>query len=403
MVYLSADRLGEGLFGTPLGAGERPGLRARPVQPLGRDAASEPRPERSRSSATDLSIKAPSIDANVLSLSGGNQQKVLLARALLNQRAALLLAEEPTQGVDVGARAEIYRILRQVADAGAGVVIVSSDTRELEGLCDRVVVFSSGQVVAELRGEQVTEDAIAHAMLTSTRRRSQADRPAASRRGHRSRPGPGCAALARGDYASAGVLAVAIIALAVYTQAHNVAVPVQLQPELADRADRGDRVHLVRPGVRDPDRGHRPVRRTAGRPGRGDRLVLREQRAQRDRPGGRVPGHVRGERRGRAAQRQHGQVRPVHPDRGHAGHLHRPAGRVPGAAPVPGRVHLVLDPATRINRSVGPGRHRLPGRGRGRGRDGAGAAPVPLGPEPPGDRVRPGRRVPARRPARRHA
>ena len=67
-----------------------------------------------------LSIKAASIDANVLSLSGGNQQKVLLARALLNQNATLLLAEEPTQGVDVGARAEIYRILRQVADGGAG-------------------------------------------------------------------------------------------------------------------------------------------------------------------------------------------------------------------------------------------------------------------------------------------
>ncbi len=102
----------------------------------------------------NLSIKAASIEANVLSLSGGNQQKVLLARArLLNQQVTLLLAEEPTQGVDVGARAEIYRILRQVADAGASVVIVSSDIRELEGLCDRVVVFSSGQVVAELRGD----------------------------------------------------------------------------------------------------------------------------------------------------------------------------------------------------------------------------------------------------------
>ena len=103
----------------------------------------------------------------MLSLSGGNQQKVL-GQGLLNQRSALLLAEEPTQGVDVGARAEIYRILRQAADAGAGVVIVSSGTRELEGLCDRVVVFSSGHVVAELRGDARTEDAIAHAMMTST-------------------------------------------------------------------------------------------------------------------------------------------------------------------------------------------------------------------------------------------
>ena len=160
VVYLSSDRLGEGLFGTlsvrenalvsALGQFSRLGV----VRPRAEARAVEEQ-------RTALVIKAPSIDANVLSLSGGNQQKVLLARALLNQRAALLLAEEPTQGVDVGARAEIYRILRQVAAAGAGVIIVSSDTRELEGLCDRVVVFSSGQVVAELRGEQVTEDAIA--------------------------------------------------------------------------------------------------------------------------------------------------------------------------------------------------------------------------------------------------
>jgi ribose transport system ATP-binding protein len=216
VVYLSADRLGEGLFGTlsvrenalvsALGQFSRWGI----IRPRAEARAAETQRE-------NLSIKAPSIEANVLSLSGGNQQKVLLARALLNQRAALLLAQEPTQGVDVGARAEIYRILRQAAGAGASVVIVSSDTRELEGLCDRVLVFSSGQVVAELRGEQVTEDAIAHAMLTSTRRRSQADRPA-----EESTAKAWLRRVARGDYASAGVLALAIVVLAVYTQVHNV-------------------------------------------------------------------------------------------------------------------------------------------------------------------------------------
>jgi ribose transport system ATP-binding protein len=220
VVYLSADRLGEGLFGTlsvrenalvsALGQFSRwgvmrPGAEARAVE----------------AQREDLAIKAPSIDANVLSLSGGNQQKVLLARALLNKRATLLLAEEPTQGVDVGARAEIYRILRQVADAGAGVVIVSSDLRELDGLCDRVLVFSSGQVVAELRGEQVSEDAIAHAMLTSTRRRTQADRAVAARGGPAGRALAWLRQAARGDYASTVVLALAIIALAVYTQSHN--------------------------------------------------------------------------------------------------------------------------------------------------------------------------------------
>jgi ribose transport system ATP-binding protein len=217
VVYLSADRLGEGLFGT-LSVRENAMVSA--LAQFSRWGVMRPRAEARavEKQREDLSIKATSIEANVLSLSGGNQQKVLLARALLNQRAELLLADEPTQGVDVGARAEIYRILRQAAGGGVSVVIVSSDTRELEGLCDRVLVFSSGQVVAELRGEQVTEDAIAHAMLTSTRRRSQADSPRTERYNHAL---AWLRRTARGDYASAGVLAIAIVALAVYTQAHN--------------------------------------------------------------------------------------------------------------------------------------------------------------------------------------
>ena len=114
IVYLSADRLSEGLFGT-LSVRENATVSA-----LGQFSHGGVVNRRAESRAVEaqrdsLSIRAPSIEANVLSLSGGNQQKVLMARALLNQRATLLLAEEPTQGVDVGARAEIYRILRQVA------------------------------------------------------------------------------------------------------------------------------------------------------------------------------------------------------------------------------------------------------------------------------------------------
>jgi ribose transport system ATP-binding protein len=226
VVYLSADRLSEGLFGT-LSVRENAVVSA-----LGQFSQWGVSNQRAEARAVEaqrdnLSIKAASIEANVLSLSGGNQQKVLLARALLNQQVTLLLADEPTAGVDVGARAEIYRILRQVADAGASVVIVSSDIRELEGLCDRVVVFSSGQVVAELRGDGVREEAIAHAMLTSTRRRNEASRAAAARPGGSA----GMAALGRArswlheagrsDYAASGVLAIAIVVLALYTQGHN--------------------------------------------------------------------------------------------------------------------------------------------------------------------------------------
>jgi ribose transport system ATP-binding protein len=223
VVYLSADRLGEGLFGT-LSVRENALISA--LGQYSRWGVANLRAETQavEQQRANLSIRVPSVESNVLSLSGGNQQKVLLARALLNQDVRLLLAEEPTQGVDVGARAEIYRILRQVADAGAAVVIVSSDIRELEGLCDRVAVFSAGQVVAELRGDDVREDAIAHAMMTSTRRRAQADEAVASARPRGRTRGRATAWLgraARGDYAASAVLAVAVIALALYTQGHN--------------------------------------------------------------------------------------------------------------------------------------------------------------------------------------
>jgi ribose transport system ATP-binding protein len=220
VVYLPADRLGEGLFGT-LNVRENALVSA--LGQVSRWGVTNLRAEARvvKAQQDNLSIRTPSVEANVLSLSGGNQQKVLLARALLNQHVTLLLAEEPTQGVDVGARAEIYRILRQVADAGAAVVILSSDIRELEGLCDRVAVFSSGHLVAELRGAEVTEDAIAHAMVTSTRRRNESASEQAP-------PGRAVSKVAgwlrragTSDYAASVVLALAIIGLALYTQGHN--------------------------------------------------------------------------------------------------------------------------------------------------------------------------------------
>jgi ribose transport system ATP-binding protein len=226
VVYLSADRLGEGLFGT---LSVRENALVSTLGQFSRRGVTNLRDETRAVQAQreSLSIRASSVEANVLSLSGGNQQKVLLTRALLNDNVRLLLAEEPTQGVDVGARAEIYRILRQVASAGAAVIIVSSDIRELEGLCDRVAVFSAGHVVAELRGADVTEEAIAHAMMTSTRRRQQAGSaervvvPRGRFAGRAGRAGTWLRQLGRADYAASAVLAVAIIALALYTQAHN--------------------------------------------------------------------------------------------------------------------------------------------------------------------------------------
>jgi ribose transport system ATP-binding protein len=114
----------------------------------------------------ELAVKAPSMEAPILSLSGGNQQKVVMSRAMLSD-PGLVIADEPTQGVDVGARFEIYRILRDLCEAGTPVVVNSSDAVELEGLCDKVIVMSRGHVVAMLEGKDVTEEKIVAAAVNA--------------------------------------------------------------------------------------------------------------------------------------------------------------------------------------------------------------------------------------------
>ena len=89
-----------------------------------------------------------------------------MARALLSA-PGLIVADEPTQGVDVGARAEIYRILREVSSSGTPVIVNSSDAAELEGLCDRVVVLSRGRVVETLSGDDVNEARIVAAAVNA--------------------------------------------------------------------------------------------------------------------------------------------------------------------------------------------------------------------------------------------
>ncbi|MER7419455.1 sugar ABC transporter ATP-binding protein [Micromonospora peucetia] len=111
-----------------------------------------------------LSIRTPSSTAPVGALSGGNQQKVVFARHLLT-RPRLLLLDEPTRGVDVGAKAEIYRLLRRLADDGMGILLASSELPELTGVCDRIVVLRRGRAVAELPADGCTgEDILTAAM-----------------------------------------------------------------------------------------------------------------------------------------------------------------------------------------------------------------------------------------------
>jgi ribose transport system ATP-binding protein len=113
-----------------------------------------------------MSIKACSSALPVGALSGGNQQKVLLGRYLL-LGAGILLIEEPTRGVDVGAKAEIYRLLRKFVNDGGAVIVLSRETIELIGLCDRLYVIHGSQVVREMQAAQATEHDIVDAALTA--------------------------------------------------------------------------------------------------------------------------------------------------------------------------------------------------------------------------------------------
>jgi ribose transport system ATP-binding protein len=218
--YLPADRLAEGVI-TRLSVRENAAIAA--LRAFKSGVLLSRKRELGMVSETlgSLSVKASSLDAPITSLSGGNQQKVMVARALLSE-PLLVLADEPTQGVDVGARAEIYEILREVSASGIPVIVASSDSKELEGLCDTVIVMSRGHVVDTLRGDEITEERMIHAAVSSTtqtvnvdelererKRVSSIGRSASLRR------------FLRGDYAPAFLLAAVIIGLGAYIYAQN--------------------------------------------------------------------------------------------------------------------------------------------------------------------------------------
>ncbi|CCH56618.1 ribose transport system ATP-binding protein [Fibrisoma limi BUZ 3] len=106
-----------------------------------------------------LTIRTPTITERIANLSGGNQQKVVLAR-WLRTNPDVLIVDEPTHGVDVGAKAEIYDLLRQVAEQGKGVLLISSELPELLALSDRILVIREGRLSGELSGSEATEEQI---------------------------------------------------------------------------------------------------------------------------------------------------------------------------------------------------------------------------------------------------
>jgi ribose transport system ATP-binding protein len=119
----------------------------------------------------DLAVKTASAETAVGQLSGGNQQKVLIGRWLQSKPKALIL-DEPTRGVDVGARGEIHRLIRGLAQAGAAVMVVSSEPDELPDLCDRVLVMVEGRIVAELSGATLNRQGIVAASYAAAHERN---------------------------------------------------------------------------------------------------------------------------------------------------------------------------------------------------------------------------------------
>ncbi|HEY1853856.1 MAG TPA: sugar ABC transporter ATP-binding protein [Solirubrobacterales bacterium] len=165
IAYVPEDRLSEGAF-PALSVAENLAITV-PGRYFGRGRWQRRRERREACGLVDTyGIKAGSIDSSFASLSGGNQQKVVLARWMQRQ-PRLLLLDEPTQGVDMGARAEIWKLVRGAVRQGAAALVVSSDFEELARTCDRILVMREGRIAAELRGEEINEESIDRSTLTA--------------------------------------------------------------------------------------------------------------------------------------------------------------------------------------------------------------------------------------------
>ncbi len=170
IVYLSEDRKGDGLFLTLPIAANVSALKVEQVS--GRFGVIDEGKEREQAESLGirLNLKCGHVGQPVSALSGGNQQKVALAK-MLSVNPKVIFLDEPTRGVDVGAKAEIHRILRNLARSGVGIVIISSELPELIGVCDRVLVIREGRVAGEVTGDDMTESRIMYLASMGERQR----------------------------------------------------------------------------------------------------------------------------------------------------------------------------------------------------------------------------------------
>ena len=336
--YMPADRLSEGLM-IDLNVRENSAVTALGRLRVGPFVSHRREVETVERELSELAVKAPSLEAPVSALSGGNQQKVVMARAMLSE-PALFVADEPTQGVDVGARAEIYRILREIAARNVPVVVGSSDTKELEGLCDRVIVMSRGHAVATLEGDQVTEENIVQAEISATTHTSQRMTDRIRRRARILR-------FVEGDYAPVIVLGIVMLALGVYVLQRNSRYVSDFNITSVEFACAALGFISLGQTFALAARGHRPLRWPARWFPRRARVVLRARRKISGDVGAWLRRDVPRCRRRRPPERLADQVREVHTCRCDSRHVHR--SRRAG-------VHAATGPR-RLHRRVGDERH----------------------------------------------
>jgi ribose transport system ATP-binding protein len=158
IVYLSEDRKADGVFLDMSIAANASALSLGLVSRYGIISRRRER-ELAERTGRDLRLTFGHLDQDVSALSGGNQQKVALAK-LLAVNPQVMFLDEPTRGVDVGAKAEIHTILRGLARNGIGIVVISSELPELIGVCDRVIVIREGEISGEVGGDAMTEESI---------------------------------------------------------------------------------------------------------------------------------------------------------------------------------------------------------------------------------------------------
>lgn len=156
--FVPEDRKAQGLF---LGMAVRHNITVTILNALSRLGVvqRQRRDEVARRYVNELAIRTPGLYQRVRNLSGGNQQKVVIARWLTVNPKVLLL-DEPTRGIDVGAKAEIYALMSQLASRGMGILMISSELPEILGVSDRILVMREGRVVGEFSREEATQDAI---------------------------------------------------------------------------------------------------------------------------------------------------------------------------------------------------------------------------------------------------